>query len=275
MPPRLFHVDAFTDRCFAGNPAAVCLLDANAPERWMQDLAAELHLPATAFVTQGTTDRLLRWFTPAQELTLCGHATLATAHVLFAELGEAGDVARFSTVAGELSAHRGGDGTIDLDLPADTPEPVDHDETLIAALHPDGGAATNVVNTARGARDVLVELGSATAVRACTPDLAQLAAVRARCVIITAPGDGDADIVSRVFAPSVGIPEDPVTGSAHCLLGPYWAPRLGRNRLVAHQASARGGTLVVDVRDARVGLTGQAVTVAEIALRAGPPGAVT
>jgi PhzF family phenazine biosynthesis protein len=256
-----FVVDAFTDRPFAGNPAAVCLGTAASgdhlgDERWMQQVAAEFNLAETAFLAGGPGSYDLRWFTPQVEVDLCGHATLAAAHVLW-ETGETADVLAFRTRSGVLTAERTAGG-ITLGLPADTPTPVTEEVgPLLAAL---GVPAARSVH--RGRDDYLVELADAEAVRAVRPDFAALRSIPTRGVIVTAAGGAaDADFVSRFFGPAVGIDEDPVTGSAHCLLGPFWAPRLGRTTLRAAQLSARGGRLDVEVGPDTVRLTGAAVTV--------------
>jgi len=260
VPLRLFHVDAFTDRPFAGNPAGVCLLDRPAPTGWLQAMAAELNLPATAVVRpldDGSWD--LRWFSAARELELCGHGTLASAHVLLSEIDPGQDRLRFSTAAGPLTALRCDDGTIELELPAHRPEAIEAPDGMAAALFP--GDPEAEVTVFRSTMDLLAVLADEAAVRACRPDHRLLATLPGRVVIVSAPGSDGIDMVSRVFAPSVGVDEDPVTGSAHCLLGPYWADRLGRSRLRAHQASARGGDLWVEVRGDRVALGGRALTV--------------
>lgn len=256
MPQTIVQVDAFTDRPYAGNPAAVCVLDAPRDARWMQDVAAEMNLSETAFLERRDDGWGLRWFTPETEVDLCGHATLASAHVLWQD-GHLGpeDEARFHTRSGVLTASRAG-AWIRMDFPAKPPtEPVDETAELAEALGAD------VVYAARSAFDWLVEIGSERAVRALRPDLAYIGRLPARGVIVTAPGTGDFDFVSRFFAPRVGVPEDPVTGSAHCVLTPYWSRKLGRREMVGYQASRRGG--VVRVRDAgdRTELMGQAVTV--------------
>ncbi len=279
---RLRTVDAFTDRPFSGNPAAVVVLDAGHPragdEAWMRGVAAELNLSETAFAVRGgTLGRYgLRWFTPTVEVDLCGHATLAAAHVLHAD-GETGPYV-FTTRSGDLRAEVG-DGGVVLDLPAKPVAPVDPAgpdadlaDRLAAAL------AVRVEVCARGGDDVLVEVADEETVRALVPDLAALAAIDARGVVVTAaaaprPVAEDAalaapDVVSRFFGPRVGVAEDPVTGSAHCALAPYWAPRLGRTRFTAHQVSPRGGVLEVELRGDRVLLTGRAVTVLDAQLLA-------
>jgi PhzF family phenazine biosynthesis protein len=245
-----FLVDAFTDVPFRGNPAGVCLLDDPRDAAWMQAVARELRAGATAFVDR---ERGLRWFTPAAELELCGHATLATAHVLW-ERGEAADL-EFQTLAGPVSAHREG-ALVELDLPSRPVAESAAPAGLAAAL----GAQPLWVG--RGATDYLVELAAADIVIDLEPDLAALARVAARGVIVTARGAGGPyDFVSRFFAPAIGIDEDPVTGSAHCALAPFWAQRLERDRLTGYQASRRGGTVEVTARGDRVTVGGRAVTV--------------
>lgn len=257
MPLPIFVVDAFTDRPFTGNPAAVCLLDAPQDESWLQGVAAEMNLSETAFLLPQDGHFRLRWFTPAVEVSLCGHATLASAHVLWQErLLPAEATAHFDTLSGRLSATRLEEG-IALDFPA---SPVD-----AVPLTPDLAQALDAAPrwAGRSAEDLLVELADADAVRRLRPDLAALAQLPFRGIIATARAEPDrnADFVSRFFGPAVGVPEDPVTGSAHCALGPYWAERLGRLRLVGHQLSARGGEVRVEVRGSRVVLEGQARTV--------------
>jgi PhzF family phenazine biosynthesis protein len=262
MTVPLFQVDAFTSRPFAGNPAAVCLLDAPAPEGWMQQVASEMNLSETAFVDRHESGPgfRLRWFTPKVEVDLCGHATLAAAHVLW-ESGRlpGGAAAVFQTRSGILSARRDG-GWIELDFPAtpvrDEPVPPQEREALAAALGAD------ILFAGRSRFDVLAQVGSEQEVRALAPDFRRLAALPVRGVIVTAPSDlPDFDFVSRFFAPQSGVDEDPVTGSAHCCLGPFWAAKLSKSDLVAHQVSARGGVVRVRVSGARVALLGQAVTV--------------
>ena len=244
---RLAVVDAFTDTAFAGNPAGVVLLDRPADPGWMQSVAAELRHSETAFVEVGDGPKTLRWFTPAVEVDLCGHATLATGHVL-------GGEQVFRTRSGELRTSAA-DGWVRMDFPADPPA-ASADEVAHALP---GVAVREVL---RGKWDLLVLAGDAAEVRAMQPDLDVVAGWRARCVVVTAPGDKPGvDFVSRVFGPAVGVPEDPVTGSAHCMLGPFWARRLGRDDLVGEQASARGGIVRVQSGPERVTLAGQAVTV--------------
>lgn len=250
-------VDAFTDRAFAGNPAAVCRLDSWPADSWLRDVAAELNLAETAFVARRADGEFdLRWFTPSgHEVELCGHATLATTHVL-------GAAAVFHTRSGPLRCTPGEDGWITLDLPAIESAPAAANPAIIEAI------GNQVRGSWSGSFDV-VELASAAAVRELRPDLGQLRMTCPHGLIVTAAGDRDGiDVVSRVFAPAIGIPEDPVTGSAHCQLAPLWARRLGRDDLVAEQASARGGVLRLRVAGDRVLVSGQAVTVWEGSLRA-------
>ena len=278
MPLTITTVDAFADRPFAGNPAAVCVLDRPAATNWMQHLARELNLCETAFlVPEPGGGHGLRWFTPTVEVDLCGHATLASAHVLW-ESGhlDRATPARFFTRSGTLTATRGDDGWITLDFPASPPGAghVPAVEELVRAL---GIEPAEVVEAVPGRSDLLVAVRSAATVRALRPDFALLAAIPARGVIVTARADADhasaADFVSRFFGPNVGVPEDPVTGSAHCLLGPYWAGKLGRSELVGYQASERGGIVRVRVSGDRAFLGGRAVTVlrAELTAAADPP----
>jgi PhzF family phenazine biosynthesis protein len=256
----LFQVDAFTDEPFRGNPAAVCVLDAPRDDAWMLAVAAEMNLSETAFVVadEGSGGGLpLRWFTPKMEVDLCGHATLATAHVLW-ESGTCSpdEPLRFATASGTLTCRLDRDETVWMDFPALPSEEIEEPVGLAAAL----GAAP--VRVARNVHDHLVELADAASVCALTPDFDAIAAIETRAVVVTARADdGHADFVSRCFGPRVGIDEDPVTGSAHCALGPWWAARLGRAALVGRQLSARGGVVRVEVGDERVRLGGRAVTV--------------
>jgi PhzF family phenazine biosynthesis protein len=252
-------IDAFTTVPFAGNPAAVCLLDEPAPESWMRAVAAEMNLSETAYLVPAGEHRwALRWFTPEAEVDLCGHATLASARFL-ADAGAfgAGDTARFDTRSGELRARLDG-GRVVLDFPATPAAPTDPPAGLLEAL---GLAPDQVVAVGRGDFFVLVEVARPAEVTGLEPDPRALRGVDTRATIVTAPGGVDgADITSRVFGPAVGIDEDPVTGSAHCMLGPWWAPRLGTT-IQAHQASARSGRMEVRVLDDRVELVGDAVAV--------------
>src|SRR3954447_6417027 len=254
----LYTVDAFADRAFAGNPAAVCLLTEPRDAEWMQSVAREMSLSETAFLHPQDGGWSLRWFTPAIEVELCGHATLASAHVLWRS-GRlaAGETARFHTLSGILTAEQRGEW-IELDFPARAAAESEAPEGLVELF----GTAPVFVGKSR--YDYLLELPSEEAVRVSAPDPRRLAALPVRGVIVTArAATAPYDIVSRFFAPGSGIAEDPVTGSAHCTLGPYWAPRLGKTELLAYQASARGGILRVRVEGERVRLGGQAVTILE------------
>jgi PhzF family phenazine biosynthesis protein len=252
---RIFTVDSFTDRPFRGNPAAVCLLDETVPDEWMQAVAAEMRHSETAFVLgRGEGPCSLRWLTPAVEVALCGHATLATAHVLYS-LGESGRL-EFETKSGILATEQADGGLIAMDFPAKRAAQCPPPDGLVEAL------GVTPVWTGRSEFDLLVEVGSADEVRAAEPDMARLAEVEARGVIVTASGEGtSADYVSRFFGPRVGVPEDPVTGSAHCVLAPHWSARLGRDALVGEQVSRRGGTVRTTLRGDRVELAGHAVTI--------------
>ncbi|HEY3722298.1 MAG TPA: PhzF family phenazine biosynthesis protein [Acidimicrobiia bacterium] len=255
MGAPLFIVDAFTEAAFGGNPAAVCLLDAPADPEWMQAVAAELNLSETAFVIPAGAAFGLRWFTPAVEVDLCGHATLASAHVLWEGWLPLAVDARFETHSGELVCTRAGD-LIEMNLPADPPEPIAVTGELSDAL------GVEVTDAAQSRVGRLLALTDAAAVRALDPDFGVIARLSGAGVIVTAESDSpDADFVSRFFAPAAGIDEDPVTGAAHCALAPYWAARLGRDELVGYQASERGGSVRCRVDDDRVVLGGHAVTV--------------
>jgi PhzF family phenazine biosynthesis protein len=253
----LFQVDAFTEEPFAGNPAAVCVLEGPAPERWMRAVAAEMNLSETAFVVPAGPGRFgLRWFTPTVEVDLCGHATLATAHVLFTtrRVVDVPTIA-FETRSGVLTASRRGE-LVELDFPTQSVAPAVPEAALLAALE-----VTPVGAHAGGGR-WLLELADAAAVQAVEPDFPRL--VPYGIVCITSRADDPAhDFVSRVFGPAHGIDEDPVTGSTHCVLSAYWAARLGRTELTGYQMSARGGIVHVRLADDRTLLAGHAVTVLE------------
>ncbi|MDE3087082.1 MAG: PhzF family phenazine biosynthesis protein [Acidobacteriota bacterium] len=249
MALSLTVVDAFTDRPFTGNPAAVALVEAFPGEERMQAVAAEMALSETAFcVGRPDGDHDLRWFTPTVEVDLCGHATLATAHVL-------GGAGRFHTRSGLLTC-RSESETVWMDLPADPP---------VETPPPAGLALEGVRGSATCREDLLLELADAALVRALVPDMAAIASLGSRGVIVTAAGDRPGvDCVSRFFAPNAGIPEDPVTGSAHCALAVWWAARTGRTELVGEQASPRGGTVQMVLGGDRVRLGGRAVTVSRV-----------
>lgn len=258
----LYHVDAFTSTPFAGNPAAVCVLSTPRDPKWMQHVAEEMNLSETAFLRPIADGAYrLRWFTPTDEVDLCGHATLASAHVLWTEGYLAVDaLARFDTASGMLKARRKENG-IRMDFPADPVEPTEPPSTLLAGLDD-----VRPIDVRRSSRDYLVHLTEADRVRALQPNLSVLATLDdTRGVIVTAPAEAEeVDFVSRFFAPAVGVPEDPVTGSAHCALGPYWAARTGRRTQTGQQVSARGGTVRVHLEtpDAeRITLGGRATTV--------------
>lgn len=254
---RFTQVDAFADRPFGGNPAAVCLLPSPADPHWMQQVAREMNLAETAFLVRRKDGFDLRWFTPTVEVDLCGHATLASAHVLWDEGHlKPSETARFHTRSGALTASREGN-LIWLDFPATPPEPASPPTELEQGL----GEGTDLKYVGRTPFDYLVELASESAVRSLAPDLVALTRLGVRGVIVTARSDnGSHDFVSRFFAPGAGIDEDPVTGSAHCGLGPFWATRLGKQELVGYQASARGGTVRVRLDGKRAHLGGHAIT---------------
>jgi PhzF family phenazine biosynthesis protein len=257
---RIRVIDAFTDRPFAGNPAAVCLLDGPdwPPEAWMQQVAAEMNLAETAFARPEPgpdADWGLRWFTPTVEVRLCGHATLATTHALRSD-GLLKGVVRFATRAGVLTAQVADDETITLDFPIARVTPITPPDGLADAL---GVVPVAVFDTGE-LDDVVVEVADAAAVRGLRPDLTRLAGLTRRGVAVTAAGSDGVDFISRFFAPAVGVPEDPVTGSAHTALAALWSGRLGRDELVGLQASTRSGVVRTRVVGDRVLLSGHAVT---------------
>ena len=252
----IYQVDAFTRTPFAGNPAAVCLLPEPASEDWMRNVAREMNLSETAFLVRRAQDYDLRWFTPSVEIDLCGHGTLASAHVLW-ETGEErpDETLRFHTRSGPLSASMDGDW-IELNFPATPVVTCDVPPGLLEAL---GASATFV---GKSVFDYLVEVDNEREVRATAPDMGALSRLDCRGVIVTSRSDDpEFDFVSRFFAPATGLDEDPVTGSAHCALGPYWQSRLGKSEFTARQVSERGGDLRVRVDGERVRIAGQAVTV--------------
>ncbi|MGH2497115.1 MAG: PhzF family phenazine biosynthesis protein [Ktedonobacteraceae bacterium] len=252
----IYQVDSFTNKPFAGNPAAVYILPEERDAQWMQNVAKEMNLSETAFLLKGHDGYDLRWFTPAAEVELCGHATLASAHILW-ETGllKAGEQARFHTLSGLLTTDQQGDW-YEMDFPARSDTPAEVPASLLEAL------SVKATNVSRNQFDFLVEVASESIVREMQPDITLLSKIPVRGVIVTSRSDSkDYDFVSRFFAPAVGVNEDPVTGSAHCFLSPYWSERLGRNELVGYQASARGGVVKVRLDGDRVHLGGQAVTV--------------
>jgi len=256
MPLRCFQVDAFADRPFTGNPAAVCLLDREVDDVWMQNVAAEMNLAETAFVRPLAEGYSLRWFTPEVEVDLCGHATLASAHALWTEAAvPLNRPLPFHTRSGLLTCVRRGERIV-MDFPAVLSEQVSPRPELLEAL------GTAAEWTGRSEWDDVVLLRNGAALYGLRPDMRRLRDITTRGVIVTAPSDDPrADFLSRFFAPRVGIDEDPVTGSAHCCLGPFWAARLGKTDLTGYQASRRGGTVGVRVAGDRVELIGSAVTV--------------
>ena len=259
----LYQVDAFTDQPFAGNPAAVTILSEPRDAAWMQAVALEMNLSETAFLVRNNEGFDLRWFTPAVEVDLCGHATLASAHVLW-EIGELApdETAVFMTRSGRLTATKRGDW-IELDFPSEAPSPVEAPLALIEGL------GIDPVYVGANRMDMFVEMEDETALRVLQPDLSKLKTLPYRGIIVTAKSSGEYDFISRFFGPAAGVDEDPVTGSAHCCLAPYWAAKLGKPVLKAFQASARGGFVEVEPRDDRVLLRGKAVTVLEATLVAG------
>ncbi|THA41863.1 PhzF family phenazine biosynthesis isomerase [Streptomyces sp. A1547] len=271
---RLRIVDAFTDRPFRGNPAGVLLLDGEfPPDAWLQQVAAEVNLSETAYARPlppgGDADWALRWFTPSAEVDMCGHATLATAHVI-ATSGLATGLIRFSARCGILTAETAGDGTITMDFPTSSLTPVDADPAVRSAL---GAEIRSVHDTSGHIGDLVVELADERAVRELTPDIAALRGYSRRGVIVTAAAEDPSrgyDFVSRGFFPAFGIDEDPVTGSAHTALAPFWAARLGRTSLVGLQGGARTGLVRVRLAGDRTLLTGHAVTVVDGELLARP-----
>jgi PhzF family phenazine biosynthesis protein len=255
----IFQVDAFSDAPFAGNPAAVCLLSEKREDGWMQSVASEMNLSETAFVLRNDDVWDLRWFTPEAEVPLCGHATLATAHVLWETAAlKTEEIARFHTKSGVLSARRDG-SLIELDFPAFPCTPSRASEALVSAL---SVRPSYVGLSDLGVAEYLLELESEKAVRNVRPDYRKLGEAHAGGVIVTARSSrAEYHFVSRFFAPGLGVDEDPVTGAAHCVLGPYWGEKLGLSEVTGYQASQRGGVVRVGLAGDRVRLGGHAVTV--------------
>lgn len=263
MPQAPFYqLDAFTAEPFGGNPAAVCLMPCNMGDDLYLSIAKEMNLSETAFLEEQGTGYRLRWFTPKREVPLCGHATLASAHLLFTRLGYEGDKVMFHTQSGELYAQRV-EGGVTMDFPRNDPRPV---EPIAGILDGLGLSGCDDFQYSDANQKIVVLLRGEDEVRDVSPDFQALLRVENtlgwRGVNVTAPGTSH-DFVSRYFAPWMGVDEDPVTGSAHTVLGPYWAAKLGRNRLTAYQASERGGEVLVEVTPRRVNLTGRSVLVAE------------
>jgi len=254
---QICQVDAFTDSAFAGNPAAVCILSEKMEDDWMQNLAAEMNLSETAFIYREGKNFNLRWFTPSSEVDLCGHATLASAHTLW----EAGEVSSeetidFDTKSGILTAEKN-EKWIELNFPAEIEEAADIPENMTKAL-----GQIEIVYSGKNRMDYLLEVESEEIVKNIEPDFDLLKKIDTRGIIVTAISASDKyDFVSRFFAPNIGITEDPVTGSAHCCLGPYWSEKLNKNSLIGFQASERGGTVRVKADGNRINLSGKAVTI--------------
>ena len=256
MALRIVQVDAFTDKPFGGNPAAVCVLPGARSKAWMQAVAREMNLSETAFLVRREGAHDLRWFTPSVEVALCGHATLASAHVLW-ETGQLApaEQARFHTKSGLLTAERAASGWIEMDFPAKREEPSPEPPGLAEAL----GVRARYIG--KNLFDYIVEVDSENVVRGVKPDFSRLASLPVRGTIVTSRSASPPyDFVSRFFAPAAGVNEDPVTGSAHCCLTPFWASRLGKTEMLAYQASPRGGVVRVRLAGDRVKLGGQAVT---------------
>lgn len=261
----LYVVDAFTSKAFTGNPAGVCILDAPRPESWMQAVAAEMRHAETAFVQPRGGSFDLRWFTPTTEVDLCGHATLATARVLYETgLVEADHPILFRTKSGELTAWQEGDAIM-LDFPAEVVSPMEDAAAKLLA----GAIGVEVLEAGRNRMDALAVVESEAVLRSLSPSMELIAVQAPRGVIVTAPGTQH-DFVSRFFAPQAGVDEDPVTGSAHCALAPFWAEKYGKSRLRAAQLSARGGELTVEVLGNRVRLMGESVMILRGVLVAQP-----
>jgi len=263
MDTPIYQVDSFTSAPFKGNPAGVCMITSTQPDEWMRNVAAEMNLSETAFPLKQGSAYHLRWFTPRVEVDLCGHATLATAHILWESGREAREqTLQFNTRSGLLKANYR-DGWIELDFPKATVNEANPPDGMLTAL------GVNALFVGNDGTDYLVEIESEKQLRELQPDLARLENVSSRGVIVTARSTRpEYDFISRFFGPQVGIPEDPVTGSAHCALSPYWAEKLGKQEFMAYQASARGGELRLRIEGERVIIGGQAVTTIEGTLKA-------
>ena len=256
MESIVYQADAFSDKPFCGNPAAVLFFDEFPADSVMQNIALEMNLSETAFLAGKSNRYNLRWFAPTVEIDLCGHATLASAHILYENgICNADETIFFNTKSGELRVENHS-GWITLDFPADQPEFMENPKELETLL------GARIKRAAKARLDIILELETETVLRKLTPDLFALSKHPYRCIIITARAQSDDfDFVSRVFAPSIGISEDPVTGAAHCSLGPYWAGKLNKTSLTAYQASRRGGMVKIETGPERVLLSGKAVTV--------------
>jgi len=256
MTIQIYQVDAFTDKPFSGNPAAVCLLSEPMPDVWMQQVAIEMNLSETAFLLQQGERYSLRWFTPVKEVSLCGHATLASAHVLY-ETGslKPDETAHFDTMSGSLAANKKGP-LIELDFPKRIEEPATAPGELLTVL------GAKPIYVGKCGTKYVIEVATEGEVRNLKPDFAKMRQLEGRGVAVTSRAATEQyDFVSRYFAPWIGIDEDPVTGSIHCCLGPFWGKRLGKSELIAYQASARGGSLKIRIGEERVYLSGNAVTI--------------
>jgi len=262
MNIKIYHVDAFTDKAFSGNPAAVCILEKGKIDKWMQELASEINLPETAFVLKEGDHYNLRWFTPKVEVDLCGHATLASAHILW-EVGVVEGHAEilFSTNSGDLRIHKKG-SWIEMDFPSEPEMETDPPKYLLESL------GVEPLYIGKNRFDYLIEVKGESILENIDPDFNILSKVDTRGVIVTCRSDSKKyDFCSRFFAPSVGINEDPVTGSAHCCLALYWNKKMGKDEFSARQASSRGGEIRINLRNDRVILAGQAITVFEAVLK--------
>lgn len=254
---KIYTVDSFTGNTFHGNPAAVCITEKDLPEELMQNIAMEMNLSETAFAVRKDNGYSLRWFTPKSEIDLCGHATLAAAHILFEEeYLSSNEAAVFHTLyKGTLRAQKNND-MITMDFPSAPPVKTEHEDLVMDLF-----AGSKPVYVGIAGNHFLAELAGPSGVKAYNPDFAKISSLPKYGLIITSASGGEYDFISRFFAPAVGVDEDPVTGSAHCALAPYWAAKLGTNKLLAYQASQRGGTLALELDGDRVFITGKAVTV--------------
>lgn len=251
----IYTVDAFTSKPYSGNPAGVCILERGMPVKWMQNVAAEMNHAETAFLLKAPDGYMLRWFTPKKEVDLCGHATLASAHLLWEEGICDTDEITFHTKSGRLGARKAR-SFIELDFPLEMDEETEAPGLLRESL------GVPLIYVGKNRMDYIVEVENESTVKSLEPDLALMKLITSRGVIVTAAADeGGTDFVSRCFFPAIGIDEDPVTGSAHCCMGPYWAKKLGKRELSARQVSERGGEIKLSVLDERILIYGQAVTV--------------
>ena len=249
---KIYQIDAFTDKLFAGNPAAVCILDQWLPDETMQNIGAENNLAETAFVVKREHDYEIRWFTPTIEVALCGHATLASAHVLFNYYKQTDTIRFFSRHSGDLSVSKK-DDLLSLDFPSDMPDKVEAPQKILNAFK------LKPMEVYRGKTDYMLLYSNQKEIEQLDPDMVLLKKSKARGIIVTAPGL-KVDFVSRFFAPGSGVDEDPVTGSAHTTLTPFWSPQLNKKVLHAQQLSKRGGDLICEFQGERVKITGKAVT---------------